>query len=118
MDLSSILPDRVPGKIFKKVADWQVYGLIQTATTQKSLAMIDTTMPEKLWDRIRAMFIQTKNKHAKADHQPTNTDLSYDVPDNYANLSEVAVPPPIENMDENAHTYTHHTLEEAWEDKR
>lgn len=74
-------------------------------------------MPEKLLNRVRAMFSQRKTKHVKANHQPANFDLSYDAPDNYANLSEIAVPPPIENTDENAHTYTHHTLEEARENK-
>lgn len=32
--------------------------------------------------------------------------------DPYANLSEVAAPPPVQNEDENAHIYAHRTLEE------
>lgn len=33
-------------------------------------------------------------------------------PDPYAGLSEVAAPPPVQNRDESAHVYEHHTLEE------
>lgn len=36
----------------------------------------------------------------------------YDEPASFANLSETADPAPVENVDENARTYRHHTLEE------
>ena len=36
----------------------------------------------------------------------------YDVPESFSNLDEIAAPAPIENRDENAEIYHHHTLEE------
>ena len=36
----------------------------------------------------------------------------YDMPDSFANLNEVAAPEPVQNRDDSARTYVHHTLEE------
>jgi hypothetical protein len=36
----------------------------------------------------------------------------YSIPDNYAYLTELAAPPPVENPEER-HLYRHHSLEEA-----
>ena len=53
-------------------------------------------------------------KPAKAKHLlRDNRDFDHGVPDDYANLDEVAAPMPVENLDENEHTYEHHTLEET-----
>lgn len=47
-----------------------------------------------------------KNDHYYHQHESKTND------DPFGNLSEVAAPPPMQNEDENAHTYVHHTLEE------
>ena len=45
---------------------------------------------------------------SKAVHHHTRNDVA-----DFSNLSEVAAPMPIENRDESALTYTHHSLEES-----
>lgn len=45
---------------------------------------------------------------SKQHHATGNTD---DAP--FGALSEVAAPPPVQNRDENAQVYTHHTMEDA-----
>lgn len=58
-----------------------------------------------------------KDRPRKGQRSPPNT-----TPNNYYNddddhlfagLSEVTVPPPVQNTDDSAHTHTHHTLEDA-----
>lgn len=49
---------------------------------------------------------------AQQHHHHHHSHESSESQDPYANLSEVAAPPPVQNENESAHTYAHHTLEE------
>lgn len=54
------------------------------------------------------------SRRPRTDRRPSDGGTSYDIPDNYANLDELATPSPVENPDEEA-VYLHKSLEEAKE---
>ena len=65
-------------------------------------------------DKFLGLLGIKKNGKKKPAKRPSDSDGGggYDMPKTWAeNLDEVAAPKPIENRDETAHTYTHHTLE-------
>lgn len=56
---------------------------------------------------------KTEGKKEPAKHHSGGGGGGYDMPKSWTeNLDEVADPMPVENRDDNAQTYTHHTLEE------
>ncbi|TVY33268.1 Fluoride export protein [Lachnellula subtilissima] len=56
-------------------------------------------------------------KKARSVDQQADGDTNYDIPDNYANLDELATPLPVENTQE-SQLYGHRSLEEARNEER
>ena len=107
-------------------------GLCHAALHLHSIDLHDfpPTMPASVVDHATPTTSKTKScwaklinifRHQRRDerrHSRTNGErlqydgAGYDIPDDWANLDEIAAPAPIENRDENARVYRHRTLEE------
>ncbi|KIW33403.1 uncharacterized protein PV07_00255 [Cladophialophora immunda] len=64
---------------------------------------------QTMWEKLRSLF---KKKHS--GEEPPRRPKKRRPSDPYSGLSEVAVPPPIQNRDE-SEVFLHHTLEENLE---
>ena len=64
---------------------------------------------------LRKLGLKRKSEISTVEMESEQTQQasSYNSPADFSNLSEVAAPMPVQNQDENASTYVHHTLEES-----
>lgn len=66
-------------------------------------------------ERLKRALKFRKSAATETAPQQDHHHLSDDAGDPYAGLSEVAASPPVQNRDEEAQTYVHHTLEQERE---